>query len=56
MHRGPRMTQLSDPAEYVDPEDTYRGGLDEQGMAYRSRIGTYQRMRTIVLRGTWLID
>jgi hypothetical protein len=55
-HRAPRVIQLSDPAEFVDPEGAYRGGLDEQGMAYRSRIGAYQRMRTIILKGAWLID
>jgi hypothetical protein len=33
-----------------------RGGLDERKMAYRDRIQTYQRIRTIILRDAWLID
>jgi hypothetical protein len=56
MLRDHMATQLSDPAEYVGTGDADRGSLDEEGMAYRSRIESYQRMRTVILKDAWLID
>ena len=56
MRRDHMVTQLSDPAEYTSTGVAGRGSLDEKGMAYWSRIGAYQRMRTIILRDVWLID
>jgi hypothetical protein len=53
--RGHEVTQLSDPSEYVT-DDTYRGALDEKGMAYRPRIKAYQLIRTVILKDVWLID
>jgi hypothetical protein len=50
------VNQLSDPREYVGTGDADRGSLDEEGMAYRSRIEAYQRIRTVILRDAWLID
>jgi hypothetical protein len=50
------VAQLSDPAEYADTEDANRGSLDEKGMAFRSKIETYQRIRAVILRDAWLIN
>jgi hypothetical protein len=50
------VIQLSNPTEYTSTGVASRGSLDEEGMAYWSRIGAYQRIRTIVLRDVWLID
>jgi hypothetical protein len=50
------VAQLSDPAEYIGTWDASRGSLDELGMAFRSKIKTYQRIRSFILRDAWLID
>jgi hypothetical protein len=44
---------VSDPAEYADTGGANRGSLDEKGVVFRSKIGTYQRIRTV---DAWLID
>jgi hypothetical protein len=46
------VSQLPDPREYVGTGDADRGSLDEEGMAYRGRIGAYQRIRTVILKRT----
>jgi hypothetical protein len=50
------VIQLPNPREYTGEGRADRGSLDEKGMAYWSRIGAYQRVRTSILRDIWLID
>jgi hypothetical protein len=50
------VNQLSDPRECVGTGDADRGSLNEEGMAYWSRIEAYQRIRTAILKDARLID